>query len=119
PPGSARPRRSNSRRSRRARRQQVVRLRHRADAAVERLTGRGQVARAAQGLPGDRLDRRERVLDAMLELVVEQPLQFLGFFELGQVAARAGDRDRLALRAFAFELDVAPRAEPAPAAVAL
>lgn len=55
----------------------------------------------------------------MLELVVEEPLQLLGLFEAGQIAAGAGDCDRLACGAFAFEFDGAPGAEPAPAAVEL
>ena len=89
-------------------------LRHRDYALVQRLLGGWQILRTLERLRGDRLDRRKRIFDPMIELVEKQPLQFLGLLALGEITARARDRDRLAVQAIAFELNDPPGAQPAP-----
>jgi len=53
----------------------------------------------------------------MIQFVDEQVLQLLSVFELGQIAARARDGDRLAALTLTFELDQPRCAQPTPAPI--
>jgi hypothetical protein len=89
------------------------------NAAFDGLPRRGKIARGPQGLRGDRLNRRQGVLDAVVPLVEEKPLVFLGLFPLRKISAGSGDGDRLSVVTFALEFDKTPCAQPSPASVEL
>jgi hypothetical protein len=65
------------------------------------------------------LNCRQSVLDAVVQLVEKQALQFLGLFQLGEISARPGNRHRLSLQTITFEFNKAPRAQPSPTAIEL
>ena len=78
-----------------------------------------KVDRPAKALEDDRLYGGQRISNTVIHLVAEQPLQFFGTLSLANIAASAGDSDRLARCSLAFELHQAPGTEPTPACIGL
>jgi hypothetical protein len=68
-----------------------VRLRQRAEPSLELLALRP--ARAAERLGGDRLQHRERILDAVVELLDQQIVKHLAAGDLGRHPHRKGEAD--------------------------
>jgi hypothetical protein len=74
--------------------QQVVSLGQGDDAGRERLLGLGQGSGGVEGLAGDGLDRGQRVLDPVIQLVDQQPQVQLGPLALGDVDGGADHAHR-------------------------
>src|SRR5689334_18794251 len=92
---------------------------HRSDTALQSLFRRRQIACVPQRLRRDRLNGGESVLDAMVQLVQEQPLRLLSLLSFGEIPACSGDRNCLPTRAVSFKFDETPGAEPSPTAIGL
>ena len=75
----------------------VVRLRQRDQPSFEAVAEFFRARHAARGLRGERLHGRQRVLDAVIELVDQQPVALLGRLALGDVLHHAHQIEQIGL----------------------